>query len=258
MLSYLLSSLMVIAAPSSSPPQGSDSTLARAVVLCDTRHLDPRNLDQSAQLLDQVLKADPKRVKALSERSRVCYFLARGVGSKKEKLKLYQQGMALGKKAISWDPHSASAHFWYLVNLGASAKTKENWCALNAVGEIERELGEVLKDDPGSPAALDVEANLFYELPGLCGGDLGKSLADLTRAVQTDSSFTRLYVDLAKVYIKKKDYGRARGYLTKVLEFRSPTYPADYILDDRPTATKLLHEIEGKGYKALRDQTFMR
>jgi tetratricopeptide (TPR) repeat protein len=247
MLSYLLSSLLVIAAPPPVSSQGSDSTLARAVILCDTRHLDPRNLDQSAKLLDQVIGAEPNQVRALSERSRVCYFLARGVGSKKEKLKLYQQGMALGKKAISYDSHSASAHFWYLVNLGASAKTKGNWCALNSVGEIKKELGEVLKDDPGSPAALDVEADLFYELPRLCGGDLNKSLGDLTRAVQTDSSFTRLYVDLAKVYIKKKDYGRARGYLTKVLEFRSPTYPADYILDDRPTAAKLLHEIEGKG-----------
>lgn len=247
MLSFVLTGLFIFTTVPQNPCRGCDSTVARATVLCDNRHLDPRNLEESARLLDQVLKTDPSHVKALCERSRVFYFQAKGVESKKGKLKLYQQGMECGKRAIASDPHAADAHFWYLVNLGSCSKTKGNWSALNAVDEMKKEIGEVLKDDPGSPGALDVEANLYYELPGLMGGDLAKSLNDLTRAVQADSNFTRLYVDLAKVYIKEKNYSQARTCLTKALTIQNPSYPADDVLDDRPTALKLLRQLEAQG-----------
>jgi tetratricopeptide (TPR) repeat protein len=246
MLNFLLTGLFLFTAVPQSPCPGCDSTVARAVVLCDTRHLAPRNLQESARLLDQVLTTDPSHVKALYERSRVYYFQAKGVETKKEKLKLYQQGMDCGKKAIASDPRAADAHFWYLVNLGSSAKTSGSWSALNAVGEMKKEIGEVFKDDPGSTGALDVEANLYYELPGLWGGDLNKSLKDLKKAVQEDSNFTRLYVDLAKVYIKEKNYGKARECLTKTLTIQNPSYPADDFLDDHPTALKLLRQLEAQ------------
>jgi len=87
---------------------------------------------------------------------------------------------------------------------------------------------------------------LYYELPGLMGGNLNKSIEYLNRAIAIDSNYTILYVDMAKVYIKKKDYEKARWFLNKVLEINSPTYEADYILDDRPEALKLLEQIKDK------------
>lgn len=246
MLNILWISLILFTTGPHNPCPGCDSLVARATVLCDTRHLDPRNLSESARLLDQALSQEPRDARALSERSRVCYFQAREKESKQDRLKLYEQGMDYGKKAIVSSPKLAEAHFWYLVNLGTRAKTRGDWEALNAVDEMRREIKEVLKDDPKSTGALDVEANLDYELPSLFGGDLQKSLLDLTEAIQDDPNFTRLYVDLAKVYIKEKDFAKARMCLAKALSIQHPTYPADDALDDRPTALRLLHQIETK------------
>ena len=49
-----------------------------------------------------------------------------------------------------------------------------------------------------------------------------------------------------KVYIKKKDYDKARWYLNRALEISTPTYEADHVLDDRPEALELLEEIKDR------------
>ncbi|OGC41452.1 hypothetical protein A2Y85_05875 [candidate division WOR-3 bacterium RBG_13_43_14] len=87
---------------------------------------------------------------------------------------------------------------------------------------------------------------LFYELPGIFGGDLNKSLEALNRGIEIDSNYTLLYVDMAKVLVKKKEYERARWFLNYALSIDNPSYPADHILDDRPEAEQLLKEIKDK------------
>jgi hypothetical protein len=51
---------------------------------------------------------------------------------------------------------------------------------------------------------------------------------------------------MAKVYIKKKNYEKARWYLNRALEITTPTYEADHVLDDKPEALELLEEIKDK------------
>jgi hypothetical protein len=51
---------------------------------------------------------------------------------------------------------------------------------------------------------------------------------------------------MAKVWIKKKDYEKARWYLKRLLDIQEPTYMADFVLDDKPEALELLEEIKDK------------
>ena len=111
-----------------------------------------------------------------------------------------------------------------------------------AIEEIET----VLEIDPKHTGALDARAMLYYELPGLLGGNLNKSIESLEKGIALDSNYTLLYVDMAKVYIKKKDYDKARWYLNRALEISTPTYEADHVLDDRPEALELLEEIKDR------------
>ncbi len=223
-----------------------DSLVAQAVQLYEDRHLDPHNLTKSQELLLRYLEQEADNVRALYELSNVYRLLGDNAADKKAKLELYGQGLEFGKKAKSLDDNSAWAHFWYMVNMGRIGQTKGVLNSLSMVPEIKQSIDKVLKIDPRHTGALDARAMLYYELPGIFGGDLNKSIQALNRGIEIDSNYTLLYVDMAKVLIKKKEYEQARWFLNYARSIERPSYPADHILDDRPEAERLLREIGDK------------
>lgn len=222
----------------------SDTLVEQAVGLVATRHINIENLKTGFDILLQVVDAEPNNLRAHYELSKIFYLMGDNAETKDEKLKLYNQGIEYGKKALKIDSNSAWSHFWYLVNLGRTGQTKGVLNSLMLVSPMKKEIAEILKIDSNHTGALDVRAMLYYELPRLFGGNLNKSIDALNRAIAMDSNYTILYVDMAKVYLKKKDYQKARWYLNRVLEIKNPTYEADYILDDKPEAMELLKKIE--------------
>jgi tetratricopeptide (TPR) repeat protein len=226
--------------------QNADTLIDRAVELYETRHLNAANLDESEAILKGVVESDAKNVRALYELSKVCFLLGDRADKKDEKLNLFNKGRDYGKRAIELDDESPDAHFWYMVNVGRVGQTKGVLNSLVLVPTVREEIEAVLEIDPKHTGALDAQAMLYYELPGLLGGNLNKSIEALNKGIALDSNYTLLYVDMAKVYIKKKNYEKARWYLNRALQIVTPTYEADHILDDRPDAVKLLEEIKDK------------
>ena len=226
--------------------QSSDSLIDNAIELFGTRHLNSGNLAKSAEVLSNVIEQEPENVRALYELSRVYYLLGDEANTKKDKLALYETGKKHAKEAIKLDGKSKWAHFWYVVNVGRIGQTKGVLNSLASVPEIKKELDKILKLDPEHTGALDVKAMLYYELPGLLGGNLNKSSEALNKSIEIDSNYSLLYVDMAKVWIKKKDYEKARWYLKRLLYIQEPTYMADFVLDDKPDALKLLEGIKDK------------
>jgi tetratricopeptide (TPR) repeat protein len=203
-------------------------------------------LGQSAAILEGIVEDDPENVRALYELSKVCFLLGDGVEEKDARLKLFYRGRDYGEMAIELDEESPDAHFWYMVNVGRVGQTKGVLNSLVLVPTVREEIETVLEIDPEHTGALDAQAMLYYELPGLLGGNLNKSMEALNKGIALDSNYTLLYVDMAKVYIKKKNYEKARWYLNRALEITTPTYEADHVLDDKPEALELLEEIKDK------------
>ncbi len=226
--------------------QSSDSLVDVAIDLYETRHLNSSNLIESAEILGNLADQEPDNVRVLYEYAKVHYLLGDEAKTKGEKLVLYEKGKDLAEIAIKLDEQAVWAHFWYVVNLGRIGQTKGVLNSLASVPEIKKELDKILKIDPHHTGALDVKAMLYYELPGLLGGNLNKSFEALNQGIAIDSNYALLYVDMGKVLIKKKEYEQARWYLKKTLELQKPTYVADYVLDDRSDALKLLEEIKDK------------
>ena len=226
--------------------QNVDSLIDHAVELYETRHLESANLDQSAAILEGIVDDDPENVRALYELSKVCFLLGDKAEEKDAKLKLFYRGRDYGEMAIELDEESTDAHFWYMVNVGRVGQTKGVLNSLVLVPTVREEIETVLELDPEHTGALDAQAMLYYELPGLLGGNLNKSMEALNKGIALDSNYTLLYVDMAKVYIKKKNYEKARWYLNRALEITTPTYEADHVLDDKPEALELLEEIKDR------------
>ncbi len=226
--------------------EGSDALIDSAVTLYETRHFNSENLLQSYDILFDIVESEPQNPRAHYELSKVCFLLGDVASEKKAKLKLFEEGRDYGKEAMKMDDTSAWAHFWYMVNVGRIGQTKGVLNSLILVPEVEKEINKTLQLDPEHTGALDAKAMLFYELPGLLGGNLNKSIEALTEGIALDSNYTLLYVDMGKVYMKKKDYEKARWFLRKAVDIQNPTYEADHVLDDKPEALELLEEIKDK------------
>lgn len=226
--------------------EGSDALIDSAVTLYETRHFNSENLLQSYDILFDIVESEPQNLRAHYELSKVCFLLGDVAAEKKAKLKLFEEGRDYGKEAMKMDDTSAWSHFWYMVNVGRIGQTKGVLNSLILVPEVEKEINKTLQLDPEHTGALDAKAMLFYELPGLLGGNLNKSIEALSEGIALDSNYTLLYVDMGKVYMKKKDYEKARWFLKKAVDIQNPTYEADHILDDKPEALELLEEIKDK------------
>jgi tetratricopeptide (TPR) repeat protein len=223
-----------------------DEEIDEAVQLYGTRQINADNLPQSYELLSRIARENPGNVRAHYELSHVCYIMGDVQQSKTYKLKYYDEGYAIGRKAIEIDNNSADAHLWFVVNRGRQGQTRGVLNSLFMIPELKREIAAVLNIDPQNTVAMDVKGMLYYELPSFAGGDVNVAQAALDEAIAIDSNYTVLYVDMAKVQIARKDFRRARWYLNRSLEVENPTYPDDFELDDKPDAERMLAEIDGK------------
>jgi tetratricopeptide (TPR) repeat protein len=217
-----------------------------AVKLFETRHLNPTYLLTSANMLEQALHDDTINVYINYVLSQVYYTIADHAEQKKDKLDNYYKGLRYGKKAIQLDYNCASAHFWYMACLGRISLLKGIFNSLVSVGESKKEIDIALNLDPNNVMAYNAKAMIYYELPGILGGDVNKSILFLKRAIEIDSNYSMAYVTLGKCYIRKKNYKTAQIYLNKVLALQNGWPVADFIMDDKPEAIQLLKDIEGK------------
>ncbi len=97
----------------------------------------------------------------------------------------------------------------------------------------------------GITAAYALAGYVYYEVPGLLGGDLDKAEELFRKGLEQDPRFTGLRVGLAKVLIKKGNAAEARRELQTVLEEREPSNVADWTFKDSRQAREILDSLEG-------------
>jgi tetratricopeptide (TPR) repeat protein len=224
--------------------QTTDESIDSAVGLYETRQLDLSRLQQSYEMLEQIVANNPGNLRAHFELSHVCFFAGDAAPTKHDKLKFYDRGYEVGKQAVEIDPSSADAHLWLMVDRGRQGQTKGVLNSLWMIPELKREINTVLKIDPSNALAMDVKAMIYYQVPGIAGGDLNVAEQTLNQALAIDSNYSLLYTDMAKVLEARHNYERAKWYLNRCLQVENPTFVADFVLTDKPLAEKMLGEIE--------------
>jgi tetratricopeptide (TPR) repeat protein len=112
--------------------------------------------------------------------------------------------------------------------------------------EVKRGMETALELDPRFPPAYVLAGTVYYEVPGLFGGDLEKSETLFRRGLEVDPRFTGLRLGLARTLIKRGRIAEARRELEAVLGEKAPTNPADWTLKDAPQARALLASLEGR------------
>jgi pyruvate/2-oxoglutarate dehydrogenase complex dihydrolipoamide dehydrogenase (E3) component len=209
-------------------------------------HEDPTRLDQISQGLEQAIKSDPDPANLVAL-ARVS-FIWGDIRStdRDQKLRAYDRGRQVGKRAVELDPRNPQAHFWYAINTARWGQTKGIVRSLFLLPTVEAEIQLILDLDPEFTAVYALAGNVFYEVPGVLGGGLHKAEAMFRKGLEQDPRFTAMRVGLGKTLLKLGHPAEAKREFQSVLNEQMPSNPADWTLRDTKEARELLASISGK------------
>ena len=219
---------------------------AEVRALASRYHEDPARIDTLRAAMSRAAESDPE-VENLLALAQIA-FLAGDIRATttEDKLAAYEQGRQAARRAAEAAPRNPRAHFWYATNAGRWGQTKGVLRSLFLLPEVKRGMETALELDPRFPPAYVLAGTVYYEVPGLFGGDLEKSEALFRRGLEVDPRFTGLHLGLARTLIKRGRIAEARRELEAVLGEKAPANLADWTLKDAPQARALLASLEGR------------
>jgi len=208
-------------------------------------HEQPAALDEVREALSRAAAAPDARAETLIALARAS-FIWGDVRAKTDtdKLDAYERGRQAARRALEAMPRSAAAHFWYATNTARWGQVKGVMRSLFLLPEVQRGIDTVLELDPVFPGVYALAGNVFYELPAMFGGDLGKAETMFRKGLALDPHFTGMRVGLAKTLIRRGRTAEARRELEAVLAETTPTNPAEWIVKDVPDARRLLSSVK--------------
>lgn len=220
--------------------------IARVETVATTYHEDPKALDALREEVTRAVERDA-RPDLLIALARVSFIWGDvRATSPEQKLDAYERGREAARRAVEREPKNALAHLWYAVNTGRWGQTKGVVRSLFLLPEVQREIDTVIALDPKLTPVYSLAGNVYYEVPGMLGGDLAKAEAMFRKGLEQDRHFTGMRVGLAKTLVKLGRIAEARRELDGVLAETAPRNRADFTMKDVPEARRLLESIRGK------------
>ena len=159
---------------------------------------------------------------------------------KPRKLAAFEKGARLAKRAIELDDKNAEPHYLYAANLGSAADTKGVAASLMALDDIKAHTKRALELQKDHVAALHMAGMMLEELPQFLGGNQAVALDYLKKAVSLDPSYSHARLDLAKMYVKRRDQESAKRELQAIIAMDHPSDTYAWARRFRPEAEKLL------------------
>ncbi|MDH5670072.1 MAG: tetratricopeptide repeat protein [Nitrospira sp.] len=138
-------------------------------------------------------------------------------GEQSARKAFYDEGAQAAKQAIDLQEQNADAHYLYAANLGSGAQLTGLMASAFTVKELKQHVDRALLLNPNHAAALHMKGMMLEELPWVLGGDADGALAHLKRAVAVKPDYVHARLDLAKVYLKRKDQAAAQKELDAIL-----------------------------------------
>ncbi len=214
--------------------------VAELRTLAVTYHKDPARLDQVRQGLERAIASDGE-VENLLALAQACFIWGDvRATSRAQKLAAYDRGRQAAKRVVELAPRNVLAHFWYATNTARWGQSKGVGQSLFLLPPVQEEIQIILSLDPTFTAVYALAGNVFYEVPGLFGGDLVKAEEMFRKGLELDPQFTTMRVGLGKTLLKLGRVAEAERELQAVLNEKAPRNPADWTLKDAQEARELL------------------
>ncbi len=209
--------------------------------ICDIPHLQ-EELAHCEEELDQAVE---DRNNYLIRLGRIAFTLGE-LSSKNEKYLYFEKGRYYSEILAREQPLWAEGHYWLALNLGGLAEQGGARRGLRMVPEIVAEMEKALKENPAYDQAGPhrVLGRIYFECPQwpLSVGNLAESLNHLYAAVAIAPENSTNHLFLAETLFRVGKKEEARQELEKVLKATRHSLCAQFLEEDRQTATRLLQK----------------
>ncbi len=222
------------------------SRCARASWFLFNRHLSASYLDSAYALVVLVRQKEPSREDALYLWTRIHLQKGDLAQTTDERITFYEKAKAAAETLKTINPLNPEGWLWSAVAQGRIGQVRGILNSLFLVPTLKKSFYRTLELDTTHAIAYHALGRLYYELPEFVGGNLDKSEEYLLQALEFDPNYTAARLALAEVYVRQKRWDKAREQLQTLLATTTPTYPADFILAEKPEALRLLHEIKNR------------
>ncbi|TAJ24122.1 MAG: tetratricopeptide repeat protein [Nitrospirae bacterium] len=205
----------------------------------------PQSLEQDLKKLLETQAQDSSDPRQLIQLAGLYLEIGEELYSEKaQKLAAFDEGARLAKRAIELDENNAEAHYLYAANLGNAADTKGIAASLLALDEIKAHARRTLELQKDHVAALHMAGMMLEELPQFMGGNRAVALDYLKRAATIDPNYSHVRLDLAKMYLKRRDPESAKRELLAILSMDQPSDAYPWAHRYRPEAERLLTSLK--------------
>jgi tetratricopeptide (TPR) repeat protein len=226
--------------------QGQSPLVAELETVATSYHTNPMRLDAIRNGLEQTIKTD-SRLENLVALARVSFIWGDiRAATVDQRLEAYDRGRQVARRVIELEPRHVEARFWYALNTARWGQTKGVVRSLFLLPAVQEEIQIILQLDPTFTPVYALAGHVFYEVPGLLGGDLKKAEEMFRKGLEQDPQFTAMRVGLGKTLVKLRRVAEARRELQAVLDEKDPSNPADWQLRDIREAREVLESLKEK------------
>ncbi|GJL54682.1 MAG: hypothetical protein NPIRA02_18140 [Nitrospirales bacterium] len=203
-----------------------------------------QTIQEDIQQLEAVMQARPNEPHVLSQLAGL--YLQLGDLSDEgttQRIAIHEAGARLAKQALTHDESLADAHFLYAANLGSATQLKGRMASALVVDELTFHAKRAVELQPDHAPALHMLGRMLDELPWFLGGDEDAALDYLKKAVLADRHDVHARLDLAKLYVKRKNVAAATKELRKIVQRHPSEQDWSWALRYKPEAEKILRQI---------------
>jgi hypothetical protein len=220
--------------------------VAELEIVAVSYHNDPTRLDYLRDGLEHTIKID-SRVEHLVAMARVSFIWGDiRAATDDQRGAAYNRGRQAAKRVIELAPRHVEGRFWYALNTARWGQTKGVVRSLFLLPSVQQEIQTILQLDPKFTPVYSLAGHVFYEVPGLLGGDLKRAEEMFRKGLEQAPQFTAMRVGLGKTLIKLGRVTEAQHELQTVLDEKAPSNPADWAMRDTGETRALLEALKGK------------
>jgi Tetratricopeptide repeat len=206
---------------------------------------DLQNVRKAVDFLRAEVHKNPQDYEAWWRLSKSLCYLGRHT-SEQEEIKLLDEGIEAGKRAVTLEPRRAEGHFWLGANYGIEAEERGPLRGLLLLGAIREQMELVAKLDPDyeQAAGLRTLARIDYRAPFFKGGDKRRSIERLEECLKRYplDSLAMLYLADSLLAVGRRD--EAREELQTILSLcPDPQYGPELQENQEDARSKLAGEF---------------
>lgn len=203
---------------------------------------DPGQALLAVRKYREAAERDPGSYEARWKAAKALFFVGRGAADGKEKAGLFSEAIAQAKEAVRLRPGSVEGHFWLAASYGEYGQAKGVLRSLFLQDDIRRELDAAIRIDDqfDCGASYIAMGRIYYKVPRIFGGDLGRSRALLEKAREMCPRTTTTLLYLAETYWDLKERALAIRTLEELLAVEPYSTVLPEAKRDRAEAERLL------------------